>query len=117
MDPIRSKTTRVISVLALAAVLVLVASPAALGAAQSSGLRVVGFQVSGNVVSVSVHNAETATVHGTVAVQAIVDDTPIWGYSSITVSAGGTTTVAVSFGGLVQQVIQVGTIQDDGSPL
>ena len=69
-------------------------------------LQVKGCQVSGNQVLVSVGNPNAVSASGTLRVEAIVGTMPIWGSQVVTLDAGKTAVVPVSFPGPVQDIIE-----------
>ncbi len=101
-------------VLAVAAAVALATGPAVL--ADGGSLAVTGYTVSGNVVHVSVHNSGSSTATGVLAVSAVLQSgTPAANGGVVTVAAGQTVMVAVTFGEPVSGVTQVG-ISDDSTP-
>ena len=101
-------------ILALAAVAALAAGPAALAAGGS--LAVTGYSVSGNVVHVSVHNSGSSAATGVLAVGVTLQSgVPAANGGVVTVAAGQTVMVAVSFVEPVSGVTEVG-ISDDSNP-
>jgi hypothetical protein len=72
--------------------------------------------VNGSVVQVTVKNVSSAPMQSTVAVQAVVNDTPIWSLVPVMLNAGQSEVVSTDFAAPVSNVATVG-ITDDPTPM
>ena len=87
--------------------------------AVAPAIAVVGTSVNGGVVNVTVKNMTSSPQVGTVAVQAVVNDTPIWSFVPVVLNAGQSATVGAGFTGVVSTVSKVGItvgMTDDSTP-
>jgi hypothetical protein len=82
----------------------------------ASGIEIVGCQVSGNTVFVTLHNSGSAPSSGVVVVEAVVGGLAVSSVAPFAVGAGDSQTVGVVFTGTVQGVIRVG-ITDGPDPV
>lgn len=106
-----SRTSTVIA-LALGVLVMTLATPAH---ATSPAITVLGTSMNGSVVNVTVKNFTLLPRTGTVSVQAVVNDTPIWSFVPVVLLPGQTATVSAGFSATVSSVVKVG-IQDDQTP-
>ena len=90
----------------------LVAAPAL---AASQAVVVKGYSVSGAVVQVTVKNTSARSITGTVAVQAVVNDTPIWSLVPVVLLGGQSACVSAAFSAPVKSVTSV-SMNDDTTP-
>ena len=115
----RMNSSRLSMVLAVAlGVLVMtLGAPAAEAADQ---LTVKNVAVSGGIVLVTIKNVSLAPAVSTVAVEAVVNDTPIWSLVPVVVLPGQSMTVSAAFTAAVTSVKSVGfklNISDDPAPI
>lgn len=82
----------------------------------AEGVRITGYAISGSTVEVSLHNGGSASVSGFVVVEALVNGLPALKSAPFAVAPGESTTVSVGFGGVVQEVIQLGDVIDASDP-
>ncbi len=110
-----TKRSRLQTVIA-AAVAIMVMTFAAPAFADSQAVVVQGVSVNGGVVSVSVRNVSLVPRLAMVSVQAVVNDTPIWGSVPVTVNAGQSAVASVPFVGSVSSVPTV-SIAEGPNPI
>lgn len=81
-----------------------------------SAMAIVGYQVNGSVVEVTVHNLDHAARTATVFVDALVAGEPVRGSASVTVLGHGRAHAHIGFVSPVEHPLDVGIITDDGAP-
>ena len=108
----KSNRTRIAIMVAVAFGLMTFAMPAQ---AVAPPMYVVKTAVSGGIVQVTVKNSTSASVSGTVAVQAVVGDTAVWSLVPVVLLGGQCATVSAAFTSAVKSVSTV-SISDDQTP-
>lgn len=111
---LRDRKVRLVSYLGL---IVLIASVSASAAAISFGLKTTGTTTSGNVVYVTVANGTSSSQVGTVTVSASVNGSVVSAMATVSVAAGKSVVVPVTFSASPTSVISCGIILDNGNPI
>ena len=96
-------------------ILVLTAGTPAFAATEP--LVVKSVAINGGIVQVTVKNVSLAPATSTVAVEAVVNDTPIWSLVPVALNPGQSATVSAAFTGAVSSVKSVGLAASDGAEM
>ena len=110
----KTRPMQVAAVLTLALLVSAFVAPALAGGKQEKafGLVVDGYEVVGNKVLVEVTNVASTPDSGYVTVTAVVDGIPVKLVQAVRVMPGSTEYVGVTFGSLVDGVIELGVGSD-----